>query len=83
MIKHWKFTKHFAERVLVRVGPDFDNTIAAIKREFDDTVLQKVFDCKVRGDSQRRKVGNFVVCYVWDESKKKIMVTTLFDPSQK
>lgn len=49
MIKHWKFTKHFAERVLVRVGPDFDNTIAAIKREFDDTVLQKVFDCKVRG----------------------------------
>ena len=57
MEKHYKFTKHFAERFVQR----FDGTskdVNKVKEYFDKNVLQCVFDCNVYGNPQRVKIEN-------------------------
>ena len=77
MIKHYKFTKHFAERFVER----FNGTpkdLYKIKEYFDKNVLQCVFDCNVYGNPQRVKIEKYKICFKYDESLKKIVVTTVY-----
>lgn len=77
MEKHWKYSKHFAERFVERFGGTVKN-LKEITCYFNNHVLQCVFDCHVRGFSQRVKIGEYTVCYRWDEHLKKLIITTVY-----
>jgi len=77
MKKHWKFTKHFAERFIQRFNGS-RKEVDPIKSYFDQNVLQCVFNCHLYGGPQRVKVGKYKVCYKYDDTSKQIIVTTIY-----
>ena len=77
MKKHWKFSRHFAERFVERFSGDKEK-VKEITRFFNDNVLQCVFDCNVYGNPQRVKIEKYKVCFKYDEVIKKILVTTVY-----
>lgn len=77
MKKHWKFTKHFAERFVDRFNGD-KNSVREISNYFNENVLQCVFDCHVKGRNQRVRIGKYRVCYAWDADIEQIIVTTVY-----
>jgi hypothetical protein len=78
MKKHWRFSKHFAERVFERVAGDYKLVVDKICREFNDTVLEKVFHCVLYGASQRVAIDNYFVCYTFDDHAQQLVITTIY-----
>ena len=77
MKRHWKFTKHFAERFINRFDGD-TITVKEIAKYFNSNVLQCVFECHLNGFKQRVKIGKYKVCYLWDPEERLIVVTTVY-----
>lgn len=77
MKKHWKFSRHFAERFVERFNGNKEK-VREITRFFNDNVLQCVFECSLKGKKQRVKINNYTVCYLFDEDSKEIIVTTVY-----
>lgn len=77
MKKHWKFSRHFAERFVERFNGNKEK-VREITRFFNDNVLQCVFECSLKCKKQRVKINNYNVCYLFDEDSKEIIVTTVY-----
>lgn len=77
MKKHWKCTKHFAERFVNRFDGD-KNSVKEITAYFKQNVLQCVFECHLYGFQQRVKIGKYKVCYKWDPDDEMIVITTVY-----
>lgn len=82
--RHWKFSRHFAERFVQRVSKDkHHNLLHTITREFNQTCQAKVFECVVYGAAQRQLIGDYFVCYRLDEEAKQLIVTTIYKRGSK
>lgn len=77
MKKHWKYSKHFAERFIERFYGD-KKKLSNITKFFNRNVLQCVFRCHVYGFTQRVTIGQYKVCYKWDDQDKMIIITTVY-----
>lgn len=84
MKKFWKFSRHFAERVIDRVDGDPNEFAKSVAKIFNDRCLEFVYECFHCGNKGRRILhGNYVVCFEWDEKDSMIIVKTVFKKQKK
>lgn len=84
MKKFWKFSSHFAERVVDRVDVDPVEFSKSVAKVFNDRCLEFVYECFYRGNKGRRVIhGNYVICFEWDETQNMIVVKTVFKKQKK
>lgn len=69
-------TRHFAERFIERYGDR--RLLKKIRDAVQDHYCEHVFDCLVYGLKQRIDVEGVKVCVLFDETKKKLVLTTIY-----
>jgi hypothetical protein len=77
MKSFWKYSEHFFQRYIERVGTD-KKTLLEINKYLKNRVLETVFHCELYGVKQRIMIGGYKVCVLWDKSRTELIVTTIY-----
>lgn len=78
MKRHWEFSRHYAERALLRIDSpkEFSRSLA---NRLNNEVLQLVFECHLNGNVGRRLYHEGMrIGYTWDENKRAIVIQTVY-----